>query len=99
MLPSANYYYSHIAYLEKNYEAALKGFKQLENNETFKNIAPFYIVQIYYIQGDYEELLKTALPILDNEKSKKIPDIARLVGEAYFKTGKYKEALLYFGNV
>jgi len=93
--PSANYYYSHIAYLEKNYEAALKGFKQLENNETFKNIAPFYIVQIYYIQGDYEELLKTALPILDNEKSKKIPDIARLVGEAYFKTGKYKEALPY----
>jgi len=93
--PSANYYYAHIAYLEKNYETALQGFKELTSNETFKNIVPFYIVQIYYIKGDYEALLQTALPILDNEKSKKIPDIARLVGEAYYKTGKYNEAIPY----
>lgn len=31
----ANYYYSHIAYQDKNYETALSGFNRLLNSETF----------------------------------------------------------------
>lgn len=91
----ALYYYSHIAYLQGNYEKALAGFQKLANDETFKNMVPLYIIQIQYIKGDYEELLKTALPLLENSKTKKMPDIARLVGESYFKTGKYAEAIPY----
>jgi tetratricopeptide (TPR) repeat protein len=49
----ANYYYSHLAYKEKNYETALAGFNRLVGNETFGGVVPYYITQIYFIEGKY----------------------------------------------
>ncbi|MCK9616662.1 MAG: tetratricopeptide repeat protein [Lentimicrobiaceae bacterium] len=91
----ALYYYSHISYLNKNYETALSGFNKLKTNETFKNMVPLYIAQIHYIKGEYDALLQVAIPLLENEKTKKIFDLARLVGESYYKTGKYAESIPY----
>lgn len=92
----ATYYYSHILYTEKKYESSLVGFLKLMNDETFKGIAPYYITQIYYQQEKYDELLKIAPSLLDNANAKRAPEIARLIGDAYFKTAKYKEAIIYF---
>ena len=36
----ATYYYSHIAYSQKNYATALKGFDKLLKDETFAEVAP-----------------------------------------------------------
>ena len=41
----ATYYYSHIAYKQKNYATALKGFEKLSNDETFAPVVPYYITQ------------------------------------------------------
>jgi TolA-binding protein len=91
----ANYYYSHIAYLEKNYETALQGFTRLVGNPSFGPVVPYYIAQIYYLQGKYEDVITYAPPLLDSAGTKRAPEIARIIGESYYRTSKFKEAIPY----
>lgn len=91
----ATYYYSHIAYVQKNYATALKGFQRLENNKLFSPIAPFYITQIYYLQGDYQKVISYAPTFVKNSETKRAPEIARIVGESYFRTKQYDSSLVY----
>lgn len=92
---SAKYYYAHILYNEKNYETALKDFLKLQYNETFKPVVPFYIAQLYYLQGKYNEVIAYAPALLDSVSSKRAPEIARIIGEAYYNTLRYSEAIPY----
>ncbi|MFH2142577.1 MAG: tetratricopeptide repeat protein [Bacteroidota bacterium] len=92
----AIYYYAHIAYLEKNYETALQGFLKLKDNEMFEHIIPYYITQIYYYQNKFDLVLEYAPPLLDSASTKRAPDIARIIAEAYYRSEKYKESLPYF---
>ncbi len=91
--PAANYYYSHICYTEKNYETALTGFLRLSRSENFGPIVPYYIAQIYYLQGRYDEVIAYAPPLLDSASTKRAPEIARIIGESYYRTARYKEAV------
>lgn len=93
--PAANYYYAHIAYLNKNYETALQGFMKLKTSEVFAQLTPYYIVQIYYLQGNYDELIRYATPIVDSLKPQNEAEINHIIGDAYFKKSKYKEAIPY----
>lgn len=92
----ANYYYSHIAYQEKNYETALEGFNRLLNNETFGSVVPYYITQIYFIQAKYAEVIKTAPALLqDTLFIQKEAEINRMIGESSFYLKDYTGALEY----
>ncbi len=91
----AIYYYAHIAYINKNYETALQGFTKLQDNELFAPIVPYYITQVYYFQKKYNEIIDYAPPLLNSATTKRAPEIARIIGEAYFCTQKYKEAIPY----
>lgn len=92
----ANYYYSHIAYLEKNYETALSGFNRLVNNETFGPVVPYYITQIYFIQGKYQDVIAKAPSLLqDSIHIQKEPEINRMIGESYFNLNDFSNALVY----
>jgi len=92
----ANYYYSHIAYREKNYETALQGFTRLVNNETFGTVVPYYITQIYFVQGKYTQVVKDAPALLnDSDKVQKANEINRMIGESYYNLKDYKKALDY----
>jgi TolA-binding protein len=92
----ANYYYSHIAYTEKNYQTALDGFNRLVNDETFGSVVPYYITQIYFIQGKYSDVVKMAPPLLNDTSSiQKKDEINRIIGESYFKLKDYISALPY----
>lgn len=92
---AAKYYYAHIAYLEKNYETALIDFMKLQQNETFGAVVPYYIVQLYYLQGRYEEVIRYAPALLDSATTKRAPEIARVLGESYYRLNKYSEAIPY----
>ncbi|MFL5765505.1 MAG: tetratricopeptide repeat protein [Bacteroidia bacterium] len=92
---SAKYYYAHILYGEKNYETALVDFLKLEKNETFGPIVPYYIAQIYFLQGKYETVITYAPSLLDSAVTKRAPEIARILGESYYRTNRYKEAIPY----
>ena len=91
----ANYYYAHIAYLEGNYATALRGFNTLRNDKKFGVIIPYYVSQIYYYQEEYDTLISYAKPMLDNEKTKRKPEISKLVGNAYFTKKEYSAAIPY----
>nr|MBA3705867.1 tetratricopeptide repeat protein [Bacteroidota bacterium] len=84
-----------IAYSEKNYETALLDFAALQTNETFGSVVSYYIAQIYYLQGRYETVIMYAPPLLDSADSKLAPQIARIIGESYYRTARYKEAIPY----
>lgn len=93
----ANYYYSHIAYQEKNYTTSLEGFNRLLSDETFGPVVPYYITQIYFIQGKYEDVIKTAPTLVnDSLKIQKAGEIDRMIAESYFNLKDYTNALTYF---
>ncbi|MFL5754245.1 MAG: tetratricopeptide repeat protein [Bacteroidia bacterium] len=92
----ANYYYSHIAYTEKNYSTALEGFTRLLNNETFGSIVPYYIAQIYFLQEKYDDVIRVAPPLLnDSNHVQKAGEINRIIGESYFNKKDYASAIPY----
>lgn len=91
----ATYYYSHISYVDGNYETALEGFTAIKDNPDFKPLIPYYVTHIYYMQGKYGELIKIGSELLEKSTPKRQPEIARLIGEAYYRTEKYAESLPY----
>jgi len=89
----ALYYYSHIAYQNKNYEVALTGFLKLTEDPQFGKVVPYYIAQIYYLQGKYEQVTEYAKNIESNESVVNEKDMNHLIGDAYYRTDKYEEAV------
>jgi TolA-binding protein len=92
----AKYYFAHIAYLKKNYETALNDFLKLKKDETFGSVVSFYIVQLYYLQKNYDSVIVYAPALLDTINSKRAPEIARILGESFYNTSRYSEAITYF---
>ncbi len=95
LAPAARYYYGHIEFTNGNYQTALKEFRKIENNKKFKAIVPYYISQILYYQKRYDELVSYAKPRLDSSKIKRKSEIARLIGDAFYRSKQYKDAVVY----
>ncbi|MFA7274992.1 MAG: tetratricopeptide repeat protein [Crocinitomicaceae bacterium] len=93
--PPSLYYYSHIAYLFGSYQTALDGFEKLQSDPKFSSITPYYIAQIYYLQGRYADVAKLAPSLTDSVNVANEKDINLLIGDAYYRVGKYDEAVPY----
>ncbi len=91
--PLGKYFYSHIKYLNRQYQTALEGFEELEYHELFAKIVPFYITQIYHIQKRYDDVIAYAPEKLKSIEGDRTAEIARIIAEAYFKTGDWEKAL------
>lgn len=89
----ANYYYSHIAYLNENYQTALIGFEKLIKNKTFKPIVPYYITQIYYLQEKYKKVIEYAPQFLDDATVKRSEEIAKMIGLSHYQLKEYQKAI------
>jgi len=89
----ALYYYAHIAYVEKNYQVALESFNTLKSNPSFAQTVPYYISQIYYLQGRYDEVIAYAPFASKNNNEKQNIEMLKVIGNAYYKLGKYDEAV------
>jgi len=93
---SSKYYYAHIAYADSNYTTALENFKPLLDDPSFGGIVPYYLAQIYYQTGDVEALLEVGEKLINQSDNKRVAEISKLVGEAYFQKADYTNALKYF---
>jgi len=91
----ATYYYSHIHYVEENYETALMGFRKIDTDPLFTNIAPYYISQILYLQKKYEEVIEYAPGLMESISDKRKGEMAKIIGESYFMLERYEEAVPY----
>lgn len=96
----ATYYYAYILYTEGKYQSALNEFEKIESDLSFANIVPYYMLQIYHVQGRYNDVLTVGPDLLSQASPKRAPEVARLIGEAYYHQGDYAKALpmlnLYF---
>lgn len=89
----AQYYFSYCQYALGNYGKALPGFLDIENNELYRDIVPYYIVQIYYQMGQYDEVYARAERLLAIDKDgENTGELHRMLGEIYYQQGKYDKA-------
>ncbi len=93
--PPSLYYYSHICYTDSSYQTALEGFQRLLNDERFRNVVPYYITQIYHLQGKYEEIVEFSRFQMDSLKPNEKLEMYHIVGDAFYRLGKYDEAVFY----
>jgi tetratricopeptide (TPR) repeat protein len=91
----AIYYYSHINYEDGNYETALMGFRHIDDDPLFAEIAPYYVAQILYKQKKYDEVISYAPTLMDSVSEKRVGEIAKIVGESYFMKDQYADAIPY----
>lgn len=91
----ARYYYAHLSYESAKYQTALEDFEKIANDPQFGPLVPYYLTQIYYLQEKYEELLAYAPAVLDSAPPEREVEIKKLIGDAYFETGQYKESAPY----
>ena len=89
----ALYFFSHINYVDQNYETALQGFLRLRDDDTFAGMAVYYVAQIYFLQENYEKVIDFAAGIIDSVTPNRRDEVLRLVGESYYRLGKYAEAI------
>jgi len=92
----ANYYYSYIAYENKNYNEALKGFNTLKNDRQYGNMVSYYIVHIYFQQKKYDQIIAIGTPLLEEINIKRRPELSHLIGEAWYQNNNYDKAIEYF---
>ncbi len=91
----ASYYLAHLAYLNKEHDRALQLFESLVDDVNFGQLVPFYIVHIYFLEKRFEELLALAPGLLDQATPRRVPEIARIIGEAHTEKSQYEEAIPY----
>ncbi|MBN2667938.1 MAG: tetratricopeptide repeat protein [Bacteroidales bacterium] len=91
----AKYFYAHIAFTEKKYETAYKEFKTLESDDLFGPIAPYYIIQILYFQNKNDDIIAYAPSLIDSTQTRRVPEISRILGEAYYKTERFAQSIPY----
>lgn len=92
----AMYYYSYIAYTNKAYQEALDGFVSLKEEAVFQKEVPYYITQIYYLLGDYSKVTEYAPDYIvssGKEISEHPAEMNLLIGDAYYRTENYAEAV------
>ncbi len=93
---AAIYFYSHIAYLQKNYETAIEGFKRISDEEEYTQIIPYYITQCLYYQQKYEEIISYSPTYLDSIIESRKAEMAKIIADAYYNTNQYEKALEYY---
>ena len=91
----ATYYYSHLAYTEGNFMIALQGFEKLLTDDRFKAAVPYYVANIYYQQKKYDQVIQFGDNILDSVSAADKPGLQRIIGDSYYRLGKYDEAIPY----
>lgn len=93
---AANYYFGHISYLNKNYETALNTFQSLRGAETFGVLVPQYITHIYFVQAKYDSCIVAAKEAIETPGAQNVPEIKRMMAEAYYRKGDYNQASVLF---
>lgn len=93
---AARYYFSHIAYLRDQPQVALEGFQALQTKPDFADLVPIYIAQLLHETEQYEELIAYAPKLFAEDsplKANRKPEVARLLGDAYYRKQRFAEAL------
>jgi TolA-binding protein len=91
----ATYYWAHIMYLQNNFQSALEGFSQLENDPSYSRVIPLYVSHIYYKQQRYNEVVNYTTSIIDDVEPEHKSELSKIIGDSYFHLRDYAKAVPY----
>ncbi|GAB3902192.1 tetratricopeptide repeat protein [Larkinella knui] len=96
--PSASYYAGVINFRQGNYREAIADFKRLEQNPTYQNEIPNWIVQSMYKAGRYDDLLAYSQPLLQRNRGNaaQLAEVALFTAEVLYKKGDYAKAVPFY---
>ncbi len=97
-LEPATYYFSHIAYINNKPQVALEGFEDIANHPDFVDLVPVYIAQTLHATEQYSRLKNYGSDLLENTsgiEEDMRTEIARLVGDAFYKDQEFTDASPY----
>ena len=90
----AVYNLGYIDYVEGRYDAALKTFTSLKNDEVYAALVPYYIGEIYLLRGQYQQADKVASDYLNRFAGHKDEvEMMRIQGEARYGLKDYMGAV------
>jgi len=88
------YYLAYIDYTQERYDQALQGFQQLQGQEKYRKLTPYYIADIQLAKGNYEEAIQVAQNYLNSfPQEPKAEEMHRIIGAANYQRGNYPEAM------
>lgn len=94
---SASYYYACIDFQDGNYKEATKIFRQLKNKAEYKENATFFLIQSSFIEGNYQETITEGRNFISTyPRSENAPEVYRLLGSSYYKSGDLVNAILNY---
>lgn len=89
----SNYYYGICRFLNNDFDMAIKCFDIVQDCQDYKNYIPYYLVQLHFTQGDYPKVIAVGEDKLKMENIENVNNIHQLVGQSYFMTKDYANAL------
>ena len=89
----SNYYYGMTQYFKGNYSAAISSFERVAPSDFYKDYIPYYITQIHFNNKEYKEVIGYGNHALANTSVLNKTEIRQLIGQAYFETGDYANAI------
>lgn len=95
---AAQYYFSHIAYLNGQPQVALDGFERIAEHPDFKELVPLYITQLLHATGQFDRLKDYAPPLLDESSGldeESVAEVAHLLGDAWYRDNAFDTASPY----
>lgn len=91
----ASYYWAHIMYLQGNYESALNGFSNLNNDVTYSKVIPLYVSHIFYKQERYDEVVEYTTSVINDVEEEHQAELSKIIGDSYFHLREYEKAIPY----
>lgn len=87
-----NYYHGVLSYYRGDYNAALKSFEAVKNQEQYQDIVPFYIAEIKYFKNKKDAALNQALRYLKKDNLQYAGAMSQLAGQIYYERGEFEKA-------
>ncbi len=89
----SNYYYGMTQYFKGDYSAAINSFERVAPSDFYKDYIPYYITQIHFINKEYKDVIGYGNQALASATVLNKTEIRQLIGQAYFETGDYTNAI------
>lgn len=96
---SAKFYTGYIAYTNKDYDAAVKFFDQVDSSSELGDMTNYYKSQICFLNKDYKKAYALSRKMLNKDvESLYIAEANRIAGESLYNMGDVISAIPYLQN-
>ncbi len=91
----SRYLLAYMAYLDKDFETAIKYFTLAAKDSRFKALSEFYLTDCQFMKKNYDYVLETGVPLFEGEQGSRRSHLARIISESYLVKGDAVKAREY----